>query len=84
MANEFDKNLALYGKNDAIVFDGLDFFQVWLLLMLGQKRILAKRFVRLPEASERTDEEVIALLNRRLRPFQKDGTPVPAGAAVSP
>ncbi len=74
MAEEFAKNRTLYGKQDAIVFDGYDFFQVWLLLMLGQKRRLARAFVRLPGAPVRSEDEVLALLERRLRPF-------PAGSA---
>ena len=47
---EFEDNRALYGEQDAIVFDGVDFFQVWLYLMLGRKDWLARRFVRLPGA----------------------------------
>ena len=78
MADEFEKNRELYGKQDAIVFEGHDFFEVWLLLMLGQKKKLAKAFVRLPGAPNRTDEEVIELMNRRMRPFGADGKPVPA------
>lgn len=77
MADEFDKNRALYGKEDAIVFEGVDFFVVWLLLMTGQKKALAKRFVRLPGAPARTDDEVIELMNRRLRPFDQAGKPLP-------
>jgi hypothetical protein len=45
--------------------------------MLGQKKALAKSFVRLPGAPDRTDEEVIELINRRMRPFGPDGKPVP-------
>jgi fatty acid desaturase len=80
MADEFDKSKELYGKQDAIVFSGHDFFSVWLLLMLGQKKRLAQAFVRLPGAPERTDEEVIALINRRMRPFDAEGRPLTEGA----
>ncbi len=68
MATEFHDNKALYGREDAIVFEGLDFFIVWIYLMLGRKDLLVKAFVRLPGAPDRTDEEVLALLNRRLSP----------------
>jgi fatty acid desaturase len=78
MADEFDKAKELYGKQDAIVFSGQDFFSVWLLLMLGQKKRLAKAFVRLPGAPHRTDEEVLELIERRLRPFDSSGRPLPA------
>lgn len=81
MADEFDKHRELYGQKDAIVFDGYDFFQVWLLLMIGRKDLLAKAFVRLPGAPARTDEEVIALIVERMRPFDRAGQPVGFSAA---
>jgi fatty acid desaturase len=64
----FEDNRAEYGRKDAIVFDGIDFFQVWALLMLGRLDALARRFVHLPGAPERTDAEVVALLRSRLGP----------------
>jgi fatty acid desaturase len=66
MPAEFQSNKETYGQQDAIVFDGIDFFQVWLLLMLGQHERLAKRMVQLPGAPERTLEERIAFLRTRL------------------
>jgi len=80
MPVEFAENQRLYGQHDAIVFDGLDFFEVWLLLMLGKKRTLAKHFVRLPGAPRRTEAEVIALFERRLKPFPADWAPAAAPA----
>ena len=68
---EFEQNLEVYGRHDAVVFDGIDFFEVWALLMLRQYRVLARRFVRLPGAPERTDDEVIALLKSRLVPVSR-------------
>jgi len=78
MADEFDKHRALYGKQDAIVFEGEDFFSVWLWLMLGRKKYLAKKFVRLPGAPVRNEQEIIELFHRRLRPFDAQGRPIPA------
>ncbi|MCB9581570.1 MAG: fatty acid desaturase [Polyangiaceae bacterium] len=66
---EFEANRAEYGRQDAIVFDGVDFFQVWVLLMLGRWQALARRFVQLPEAPERTEAEVIELLRSRVERF---------------
>jgi len=80
MPVEFAQNQRLYGEHDAIVFDGLDFFEVWLLLMLGQKRKLAAHFVHLPGAPRRNEAEVIALFERRLRPFPADWKPAAAPA----
>jgi len=65
---EFDRRLADYGREDAIVLHGLDFFQVWVLLMAKRWRRLARAFVRLPGAPARTEAEVIAFLKGRLRP----------------
>ena len=68
-AREFERDLASYAKHDAIVFDGLDFFQVWLYLMLGRWQTLARHFVHLPGAPTRTPEDVIAFLRGRVRPI---------------
>lgn len=70
MAQEFEDRKEEYGRNDAVVFDGLDYFQIWLLLMLGRWRPLARAFVRLPGAPERSDEEVVAFLRSRLAPVR--------------
>jgi fatty acid desaturase len=70
MPAEFHQNSERYGQKDAIVFDGYDFFQVWLLLMSGQKQKLANAFVRLPGAPERSESEVLKLLNQRLAAFE--------------
>ncbi len=67
MPGEFQKNKATYGAEDAIVFEGLDFFMVWALLMLEAYGPLAKRFVQLPGAPERSREEVIAFLKSRVK-----------------
>lgn len=69
MADEFDKNRELYGKQDAIVFDGFDFFEVWFLLMTGQKKSLARAFVRLPGAPDRSEQDVLDLIERRMARF---------------
>jgi fatty acid desaturase len=66
---EFEANLAEYARQDAIVFEGLDFFLVWLLLMTGRWNMLARAFVRLPGAPARTDAEVIELLQSRMPPL---------------
>lgn len=74
---EFQKNLAEYARHDSIVFDGIDFFQVWLFLMLGRWSALARHFVRLPGAPARSDAEVIALLRARVQPIRASAPSVP-------
>jgi hypothetical protein len=66
---EFQQNISTYGREDAIVFEGMDFFTVWLALMMGRWRRLARAFCRLPGAPPRSEDQVIALLRHRLTPF---------------
>jgi fatty acid desaturase len=66
---EFEKNLEEYGRQDAIVFEGFDFFIVWLLLMTKRWSMLARAFVQLPGAPVRTEEEIVVMLKARMRPI---------------
>jgi fatty acid desaturase len=60
-----------YAEEGAIVFEGIDFFLVSILLWTGQWKVLAKRFVRL-DGKPRSDEEVIALLKSRVHPVSDE------------
>jgi hypothetical protein len=64
MPEDFARNIDTYAKEDAIVFRGIDFFGVWLCLMLKRYDWLARRFVYLGGA-ERAEDEVIALMRSR-------------------
>ncbi len=64
----FEDNLAEYAKQDAIVFEGIDFFAVWLMLMTGSWSTLARRFVQLPGAPVRDQAEIVAFLKSRVKP----------------
>jgi hypothetical protein len=55
-----------YAAQEAIIFQGIDFFQVWFLLMLKRYDVLARCFVDLGE-TPRSDEEIIALLRSRVQ-----------------
>ena len=57
-----------YAQEGAIVFEGLDFFLVSVLLWTKQYKTLAKAYVRLD--GDKTDDEVIALLKSRLKPVR--------------
>lgn len=72
---EFERNKAIYGAEDAIVFNGVDFFQVWLYLMLGMHRTLAKHFVQLPGAPVRSEQEIIDFMKSRLAPIPPSARP---------
>lgn len=78
MPEDFQRNVATYAAEEAIVFTGLDNFGVWALLMLGRYDSLAQHFVELGERP-RSTQEIIALLKARTR-WAAEG-PVAAGAS---
>lgn len=63
---ELADHLAEYARNDAIVFEGLDFFLVWLNLMFKRYDTLAEHYVPLDDRG-RSKEEIVALLKERTR-----------------
>lgn len=69
MPGDFEKNRPRYAKEGAIIFEGIDFFIVWVLLMTKSYRTLAKHFVDL-EDEKRSQEEIIALLKSRVQRFE--------------
>jgi len=80
---EFERHLEEYGRNDAVVLEGVDFFQVWFLLMTRNWARLARAFVRLPGAPVRTDAEVVAYLRSRVLPFAVAAAPAPVTVPVA-
>jgi hypothetical protein len=64
MPGDFARNVATYDAEGAIVFEGVDFFAVWLMLMLGRYDWLAARVVQLG-AAPRTGVETEAFLRSR-------------------
>ena len=66
----FQKNKDEYAKNEAIVFDGLDFLQVFLLVMRKRYDVLAQHFVNINNQYE-SDEEVIHMLKHRTQRIPK-------------
>ena len=66
-------NLEKYAAHRAIVFEGIDFFQVWFFLMTQQWDALARHFVDigalLPGGEARTKEQIIAFLKSRVEPI---------------
>ena len=79
MPDDFLRNLNTYAQQGAIVFDGIDFFQVWLYLMLRRYDWLARRYVHLG-GPKKSHAEIVALLRERTRaipprvPFQAPST----------
>lgn len=69
LPGDFEKNVGLYRREGALVFAGIDFFMVSVLLWTGQWQTLARCFVRL-DGDARTDEEIIAVLQSRVKPVR--------------
>jgi len=68
MPPDFLANKQTYYDERAIVFEGIDFFMVWLFLMLKRYDWLAKRYVHLgPESERKSLAEIEALLRERTR-----------------
>ena len=79
LPGDFLENLERYKKEGCVVFHGVDFFMVSVLLWTRQYGFLAKRFVRMP-GDERTDAEIISFLKARTRAISDD---VPEGLVVN-
>lgn len=71
LPGDFVKNRELYAKEDAIVFEGIDFFLVSVNLWLGRYEYLAKHFVRL-DGVQRDDAEIVAMLKDRVKPIRQE------------
>lgn len=69
MPGEFLGNLDAYRRERAVIFEGLDYFQIWALLMLGAWGTLAKHFVDLE--GNRSKEDIIRMLQERVQPIQE-------------
>lgn len=70
MPNDFLKNIEKYRANKAVVFEGLDYFQVWFFLMTKNYSYLSKRFVSLNE-EPLSSSEIQAFLKSRTRRIGK-------------
>jgi fatty acid desaturase len=85
MPREFETNLEVYGREDAIVLRDMHYPTVWLHLMTGNYERLARAFVQLPGAPRRSHEQVVALLRVRTRALAvADGAFAPPGALPTP
>lgn len=65
MPSNFEQNVDIYKKNNAIVFSGLDYFQIWFLLMIKNYKKLAANYVELGD--NKSKEEIIVLLKNRTK-----------------
>ncbi len=54
---------------DSLVFEEIDYFVIFWLLMFKRHRSLARRVVQLDPANPRSEEELVALIDSRLQRF---------------
>lgn len=64
MPTNFLQNIEKYKSNDVVVFTGLDYFQIWFLLMTKNYKFLSRRFVSL-SGKYSSQEEIISFLKSR-------------------
>jgi fatty acid desaturase len=69
--NKFVEKLGEHAEKDALVFDGIGFFDVGFALFFHRHGFLADRYVNVGQ-KKRTRDEVIALLKDRLKPIKFD------------
>ena len=75
MPVEFEKNIEKYKQNDAIVFEGIDFFVVWFMLVTHNYKFLASKYVDLAGRFS-SKEEIIDFLKMRVAKIEmKRGYP---------
>lgn len=68
MPRDFLNKQAKYIEDEAIVFEGIDYFEVWLMLMLKRYDVLARKMVML-DGVDRPERERVALLRHRTQPI---------------
>jgi fatty acid desaturase len=71
MPTDFMKNISRYAEKNAIVFQGIDFFYIWLLLMTKNYNRLAAGFVDLNHTHTNRND-IIAFLKSRTRKFPEN------------
>ena len=59
-------------KMDSLVFRKIDYFEIFLLLMTKRHHKLASYYVELDPANPKSEDEVVALIKRRLQKFEPD------------
>ena len=66
MPVDFEKNIKKYIENKALIFEGIDYFQIWTLLMARQYQRLANHVVNIGNIYH-SKEDIIATLKTRLK-----------------
>lgn len=67
LPGEFKSHLQKYADENAIIFNKIDFFIVWFLLMTKNYSTLASHYVELNEENPKKKDEIILLLKSRTK-----------------
>jgi hypothetical protein len=57
-------------RQGSLVFRKLDYFQIWIMLMLKRHRALARYYVNLDPDNPLDEDQIVELFHRRLRRFE--------------
>jgi fatty acid desaturase len=68
MPAEFESRKEVYGREDALAFRDMHYPTLTFLVLAKRYRTLARAYVALPGAPERTEDELIALFRSRVAP----------------
>jgi hypothetical protein len=82
MPEDFQRNIATYDAEGALVFTGIDFFLVWAALMVKQYDCLARRLVPLGEEA-RPHSDLVALLRSRTLPIVREAPDAPGARTAA-
>jgi fatty acid desaturase len=82
LPGELSRNRLAYGREGALVFANTDFFLVWLSLMTGCHRRLARHYVHVGSGPAPSVDEIVALMRARLRPIASLTAPAPVPELV--
>ncbi|WP_018614518.1 fatty acid desaturase family protein [Segetibacter koreensis] len=66
MPSNFLQNIEEYKNNEVVIFSGLDYFQIWFLLMTKNYKFLSKKFVSLSDKFT-SEKDKIAFLKSRTK-----------------
>lgn len=69
LPQKFMDTLDKHAEEDALVFEGIGFFDVGVFVFTGQLRALAKRYVNIGQ-KQRSIDELVELMKERLRPIR--------------
>jgi hypothetical protein len=71
MPHDFQNKRAALAEAKSMVFHKIDYFIIFLLLMCKKHHVLARYFVQLDASQMMDEDEIVTLMHRRLKAFEK-------------